>query len=111
MERSNFSKEESFSKFADDTEGWDTIQRDMDKLEKWAPENLMMFNKSKWKGLNLCWGNPRHEHRLGEELIESSLVEDTVEKKLDMSQQWVLTAEKANRNLGCIRSTSPMKTG
>lgn len=26
MERRNFSKEESFSKFADETEGWDALQ-------------------------------------------------------------------------------------
>lgn len=48
-------------------EGRAAIQKDLDRIERWACVNLGNFNKTKCKVLHLDQGNPKQKYRLGRE--------------------------------------------
>lgn len=66
------------------------LQKDLNRLEKWADKNLMQSIKGKCQVLSLGRNNIMHQYKIGADWLESSFAEKDmgvlVENKLNVSE-------------------------
>jgi len=107
----------SLSKFADDTklggsidllESRKALQRDLDRLDRWAKVNCLKFNKAKCRVLHFGHITPCNATGLGRSGWKAAWQKSILElvgSRLSMSQQCARVAKKTNVMLACIRNS------
>ena len=73
------------------TEFYDDVQKNLNRLERWAERNLLKFHKGNCRILHLGRNNLRYQYGLQAQLLESSSAKKglsvLVDNKLIMNQQ------------------------
>lgn len=87
----------------------DAIQRNLDKLQKWAhrKSHSIGFNKTKSKVLHLTWCNLQYQHRLGDEQPCPEQLRDAGGWKVGHDPAMsTCSPEQQPLGLGCIKRSS-----
>ena len=90
------------------------IQNHLDRLEHWAENNRMKFNREKCKVLLLRKRNQLHSYKMGDTWLSNTTSEKdlgiVIDHNLCMSQQCDVATKKANAILGSINRSIVSKS-